>query len=425
MLFSLPSMAQVHFSSLQEVLDYAEKNAVSIRSAQIEENVNASNLKHSKGFLLPSVNGTAGFSDNIILQPTLVPAQLLNPSAPEGTFAELLFGRKFMHNTGVQVTWDVLNFQKWFAVKAAEEQSRLGKAATILVKYDTYYRLAETYYSILLVQQYLDISTRNLQTIDSICLKAKDKYSEGIIREEEFNRAEIQRIQAQNDLDNLNYSLKELHNQLQVQLGVSETITLSEQMLSEGNNAMNGITTTHPDVLVQEAQVDLARSSFRQAKTGYYPSVTLGYQYNYFWASDRFMDLGNANRLPQQFWGATLSIPIFNGFSVSEKVSQSKLALRQQELLLDDQRLNTAKADETLLSQYWQTKNQLGRTEDILKLQEINDRHTENRYESGVIGLDERLDKYRDLLSVQNQYMQSLSDYYINRSRIYIRQIAY
>ena len=45
-----------------------------------------------------------------------------------------------------------------------------------------------------------------------------------------------------------------------------------------------------------------------------------------------------------------------------------------------------------------------------------------NQNESGMISLDQRLDKYDDLLAVQNSYLQSLAEYTLAQYKIYIRQ---
>jgi outer membrane protein len=115
-------------------------------------------------------------------------------------------------------------------------------------------------------------------------------------------------------------------------------------------------------------------------------------------------------------------VPIFNGFATREKVLQTKLVLEQQQTLLENKKIQGAKEDETLVLQYQQSVQELQKQGEILDLQQQNDVFTANRYNSGIISLDERLDKFTDLLAVQNQYMQALSDYYISYYKIYIRQ---
>ena len=418
-----PAGAQISFSSLEQVLDYADNHAISIQSAKDQQEIAASKYKTSKAALLPSLSASAGFNDNITLQPTLVPANLFNPVAPAGTFNEYTFGRKYVYSTGAQASWDVVNFQKWFDIKTTDAARKLSEANIVNTKFQVYNQLAQTYYSILLTGKYIDIAKGNIAAADSICRIAKDKYEVGIFTEENLNRSKIQLAQAQQQASDLSSSLAQLYNQLQTQLNTNEqlvlTDTLSVAYADKKKEAT--ITSVHPQVQVQEAQLKLNEQQLLQSRSMLYPTLSLGYQYNQNWASDKMFDLSGANNLPQQFFAAKLNIPLFNGLATRGKISQSRIQLRQQQQVLENQRLAAQKEDENLELQYQQTIEDRNKQEEILLLQSSNDNHAKDRYESGIIGLDERLDKFTDLLQVQNQYMQSLSNYYINYFKRYIR----
>ncbi|WP_433811579.1 TolC family protein [Flavobacterium johnsoniae] len=421
---SFNAMGQVQFGSLQEVLAYADKNAISIQSALHQEQIATVKNKASKTALLPTVNASAGFNDNITLQPTLVPANLFNPAAPEGTYNEYTFGKRYVYNAGVQANWDVINFQKWFDIKISQAASQLNQANTINTKYQVYNQLAQTYFSILLTEKYLKISKENIVTADNIYQIAKDKYDIGIFTEENLNRSKIQLVQANQQVSSLESSLEQLYNQLQSQLNIDEPLILKDELLDKEMDTGNAlvITTSHPEVLVQEAQVQLSKKLLEQTKSLHYPTLTLGYQYNYNWATDKMTDLSQANNLPQQFWGLKLSVPIFNSFSTKSKIKQSKIQLQQEQMVLDSKKLVAKKDDDNLQIQYRQGTEDFRKQEEVLQLQNKNDTHSKNRYDSGIIGLDERLDKFKDLLEVQNQYMQSLSNQFISYYKLYIRR---
>lgn len=424
---SLGTRCQVQLGSLQEVLTYADQNAATIQTAKQQEQIAISKSRASKTALLPSVNGAAGFNDNITLQPTLVPANLLNPNAPEGSFNEFTFGRKYLYSSGVQANWDVLNFQKWFDIKCTEAALKLNEANTLNAKYQLYNQLAQTYYSILLTQKYLAFSRENARVADSISGIAADKYKAGIFTEENLNRSRIQQLQALQQVNSLAASYLQLNNQLQSQLSTSEVIILSDT-LSEGPievSADPGAMARHPEVLMQEAQVVLNQQQLAQTAALRWPTLTLGYQYNYNWATDKVSDFSGANHLPQQFWGVKLNVPLFNGWNTQSKITQSKIQLAQQQLVLESKKLQTQKEDENLQVQYRQYLNEVLRQKEILELQYKNDAHAGNRYKAGIMGLDERLDKFQDLLQVQNQYMQSLSNYYISYYKLHIRSLVW
>ena len=66
-----------------------------------------------------------------------------------------------MYSTGVQASWDIVNFQKWFAIKTTEATQKLNEANTVKARYQAYNQLAQTYYSILLTKKYIKICESN------------------------------------------------------------------------------------------------------------------------------------------------------------------------------------------------------------------------------------------------------------------------
>jgi outer membrane protein len=416
--------AQIQFHSFQEVLKYADENAVSLQSAVIGEQIANAGKNEAKSFLFPTVNATAGYNDNIRLAPTLVPAKIFNPAAPDGTFEELTFGKQHIYSTGVQAQWDILNFQKIFASQTANILAKESEINSQKSRFNTYNQLASTYYSLLLTQESIKIYEENAGTSKAIFENAKEKYQKGIISENELNAATIKHLQNQSILNQAKENLKQFYIQLQCQLNIGDDILVTD-------NPQNFILTdiavqnTHPDVLLQEMVVNKYQSLLKQSKAMHLPSLSLMYQYNYNLATNGFVDFSTANHLAQQFFGVKLNVPVFNGFATHQKVKQSKLEQKRQQLQLENTRLVKQKEDEMLLLELNQSSQQLADNKQIMDLQQQNDKHMENKYQGGIISLDERLDKYDDLLKLQNNYLQSLAAFTLAQYKIYIRKMDF
>ncbi|MEO1384883.1 MAG: TolC family protein, partial [Bacteroidota bacterium] len=181
----------------------------------------------------------------------------------------------------------------------------------------------------------------------------------------------------------------------------------------------------HIEVALQQASVQKYESILRQKKAAYYPSLNLYYQNNVNWAGDNFLNFSDVNQLPQQIFGLQLNVPIFKGLSTRQSVRQSEWELDLQQQQLANVQLVKQKEDELLQLQWAQASAQLRGSKEILTLQAASDVHVENRYQSGIIGLDDRLNKYNDLLKVQDQYLQSLASLTLSQYKIYIRQIDF
>lgn len=420
------TMAQKQFGSLPEVFRYADQHALPLQTSRLQEQISRSAEKQSKAYRLPTISGSGAFTDNITLQPTLVPEKLTNPAAPDNSYRELTFGRPFIYTAGVQAQWDMLNFQKWFASKTAIVQTHVATVQTAQTRYAMYNQLASTYYALLLSQEIDTIYAQNLATTSAIARHVADKYAQGLVSEEQRNRATIQQLQAERTLADIRTQYRQLFYDLQNQLNTTDSLALTETWQQPAESASPvSFAPIHPAILLQQSMLELAQSQLSQSKSLLYPSLSVGYQYNYSWATGGFTDFANANRLPQQFLSVRLNVPIFTGFATREKISQSELSIQAQQLQLTQARNQVAQEDQTLLLQYDQNRGQLQKARQILTLQQQNDRHVQNRYDGGIISLDERLDKLNDLFKAQNDYVQSLSNYSVSHYKTVIRQLDF
>jgi outer membrane protein len=424
MLLGLPAMAQIQFHSFQEVINFADARAISIQQATLGEQLAVAGKREAQTYLLPSLSASVGYNDNITLQPTLVPAQMFNPAAEENTFEELTFGTKYNYNRGIQAQWDVLNFQKIFAAKTAVLEAKKSKIHTDVSRLNTYNMLASTYYSILLTQESILIYEENVAVATSIFEHATTKYENGIISEADWNMATLKKLQNESNLNQAKHNLDQLYTQLQSQLNTNLDL---EVMDSPGSFVVktSDILTPHPEVLLQELEVRKYESLLKKSKAARYPTVSLFYQNNTTWATDNFMDFSGANQLPQQLFGVQINLSTGSLFSNKYKIKQSNLELQMQELTLENTKLVKQKEDELLQLQFKQATDQLTDQKQMLSLQEQNDVHAENQYQGGIMGLDERLNKYDDLLAAQDRYLQSLASFSIAQYKIFIRQLPF
>lgn len=417
------SNAQVVFHSIDELFAYADDNAIILKSATVNEQLFLSKVKEKKSDLLPDISASLGYNDNITLQPNLIPAQIFNPTAPEGEFSEVVFGTKYQYNGSLQVQWDVLNFQRIFAVEVSKLDLSKAKANTDLSRFNLYNQLASTYYSILLTQESIKVYEENVSVSDTILINALNQFQKGTISESAYNQALINSRQTTSQLKMSQNSLQQYYVQLQSQLHTQDTIKIDDNF--EQFDLVNATSLpAHPQLRLQKANLLSTEAQLKQTKALRLPTLSLVYQNSRTWATDDFLGFSNANELPQQIFGATLGMNLFD-FSAERKIEQSKINIELQKLELESFELEIQKEDELLQLQLAQGLAQLSDNEQILALQKKNDQHSENLYQSGLISLDNRLDKYKELLNAQNNYLSSLASLTLSKYKKHIRQIDF
>ena len=420
--FSL-SNAQVVFHSIDELFTYADDNAIILKSAAANEQLFLSKVKENKSDLLPDLKASLGYNDNITLQPNLIPAQIFNPAAPEGEFSEVTFGTKYQYSGSFQVQWNVLNFQKLFAVEVSKIEHSKAKASTEINRFNLYNQLASIYYSILLTQESIKVYEENVAVSDTILNNALNQFQKGTISESAYNQAIINSKQTKSQLKMSQNSLQQYYVQLQSQLHTQDTIKIEDDF-EQFDLLSSTSLEAHPQLLLQKANLSSAEAQFKQTKALRYPTLSLVYQNSRIWATDDFLDFSNANELPQQIFGVTLGINLFD-FSLERRVQQSKINIQLQQLELESSKIEIQKEDELLQLQLTQGYTQLRDNEQILVLQKKNDQHSENLYQSGLISIDNRLDKYKELLNAQNNYLSSLASLTLSKYKKHIRQIDF
>jgi outer membrane protein len=418
--------AQVTFSSLQEVFDYANKHEVSIQMSIMNEQISAVKVKQAKSQLYPQISGSAGYNDNISLSPTLVPSNLLNSSAPPGEYKKYKFGKKYMSDATVDVQWNLLDFQKRLLVKAALSEMEASKLSTASNKWNTYMNLASVYYSILITSKSFEFYNENVKTANLLLTSATDKYKNGMISEDVLDRGKIQQINAEKDLHATESSLKKLLCQLQSYLGTDDLIVVNDRADKYiGTDADLYFSTLHPDVKYKESLLDYDKLQLKQSKASNYPSLSLSYQYQYHWTSDKFMNYGGAISYNSQLLGVKLSIPIFTGFYNKNKIKEAEWNVKQAQFQLNATRTAKKKEDEMLKIDYLQSKHDFEDASTILTLRQDADSKISYKYQKGIISLDERLDKYQNLLNEQSNYIKNMGNYLIALYQVYIRHINF
>lgn len=420
--FPLVGYGQLHFSSIGEIWKYADENSTTLKLQDLTRS--SANLDRKKSYagIMPAVSANGLFTDNITIQSTLIPSSLFNPGAPADSYTEARFGRRYIYNANISAQMELLNAQTWFGIKAAKINEEIVAASGASIRKDLYTQLATAYFTCLLLQEIERNSKENLKTAGEIYSQALEKYSDGLISEIPLNTALINKEKAGKMLENagLNYSIQ--MNNLQLLLNTEDSIELQTDP-SAGNPL---IADRHfpedPEVRKAQLQMMLSQNQWRSSKAAFLPTLSAVYQYGSQVAGDNFLSFGNSNTVSQQYWGLRLSMPIFSGRTRKIQVQKSKIEYQrmQDQYRYTQQQVNTENTNRTL--SYFAARHSWEKSSSILELYRRNDLHASARLKEGVISLDERLKAYSDLLGGEQEYFQSLSDYYIQQYTLQLSQ---
>ncbi len=416
------AVAQLRMASLQDVWGYADTHNIQLQAANAGKETATIAVKQAKGAVLPSVSVNGVFTDNIKIQPTLIPANLFNPAAPAGTYTEATFGRRYIYNGSMNVQFDLINTKDWFSIKAAKLNNEMASLRLATQKQLLYEQLANAYYTYVLLNEAEKLFAENANAADKSYQAANNKFKEGLISEITLNTALINKEKAKKALAATveNKSLQ-LYT-LQSILNTTDSIVITEELQDVHPIVANNNFAIDPNVRLADIQLQAFKNEWKSSKAAFAPTLSAVYQYNTQVAADEFLKFSNSNTMPQQYWGLRLSIPVFSGNSRKYEVQKAKIDYNLKQKEAESTRLQADITNHTVLLAYNSSVTTYIQSKKILFLYQSNDTHAERRLNEGIISLDERLKVYADLISNQNEYLQSLSDYLIQQYRLQIRQ---
>jgi outer membrane protein len=410
------------FNSLEDLWNWADKNNIQIITAVAQSRITENEVMQSWGNLMPSLSLNGGFTDNIRIQPTLVPADLFG--GPKGVYREEQFGRTYLFNTGLLAQLNLVNLQDWFAIRAARYNDEIARLNILKTKREAYEKIADSYYSYLLQHELVTLSLANLHSCDSILQVSQYKFQQGQISEISMNTAYINREKAEKNMEasseNARISLSSL--KLLLGLGMKDSLAVNEDYGPLKMFVENGEFPADPSTEISAFQLSLSQNNLNAARASFAPTISAIYQWNGIKASDAFLTFANASNLPQEFWGLRLTFPIFTGFTRAFQVQKTRIELENQQKIYNSVKDQSDINDQTLRLEFHKASNALIKATEILNLYKKNDLHAARKLNEGLISLDERLRVYADYVANQNEFMQDLSEYFFQYYRIQIRK---
>jgi outer membrane protein len=430
-LLALPALlpAQTVFSSLEEVWRYADAHNVTIRTALYEADKSGYTKKQAYSALLPQVNATGAYTDNIALQTTLIPAEVFG--GPPGSFRTLQFGQQFVYTGGITAQMNVLNLQNWYNAKIARQTEELSKDSLANARKTVYQQIATQYYSYLLMREAYLLANQTAAIADSVYQSANNKFNEGVINEANLDVAKLNLERAQQTQITAQYQVLIAKNNIKALLGIKlrDSLTFIASLKGSIDIAMSGVFEEDPAIRLALNKTRISLNQYKMANSAFAPTINVLYSY----ATQRFDNKfepfsgfnGVAGWFPAQYWSLQASFPLFTSGSRWFQSRKGKINYNESLMQYEHTQNQLAINDENIRLNYGKAVAVLSKAENVMKLSLDNYTHITYRYEAGLSSLDERLNAFTDFISYQNQYLNSLSDMLVQLYQVKIRQQSF
>lgn len=408
------------FNTVDSLFKYAENQSIAIKTG--EQQVLLAKLQKisaQAGLVNFRMQTSFSLTDNVKLPVTYFPAEAFGGES--GTFKEVTTGQQFMGNVNFAPQIDLINPVSWTKLKSAKINQELTTVNNLIVKKSLFESISAGYYNIISLKEQIVILQKNLYTADTLQIIMQNKYTEGIVRQQDLNDATINKLALEDKLNQLKISLSQQYNALKILCDIpqSEDIIITETANYEQQFSID----LHTDNELQQQssllKLDLAKEDLRASRLDQYPTVSIvaydGWQQN---SRNQFFD-SNSNWVNSQYIGLRLSMPFpdINRFTLTKTTNINKTI---SELDAEHSKHQNYITNIQLTLDYEKAYSQLSTTKQIFLLKEENYQMALNQFNESILPSDKLLIAFNDMLASRLNYSAALANLLYTKSKIEI-----
>lgn len=368
--------------TLEEAKIYALENNLEIAIANNSVEIARKQIQETRGLGLPQIEFNGTFNHFLNLPVTVLEAQFLDPTAPDGETVAFEAGTKHTSTGAIQANQLLFNGSYIVALQVSKFYLTYEERAADLSKEDIIFNVIQAY-------QLASVAKMNKAFTDSLV-----QSTEKLVEQQQHYR-DLELI-LQEDMDQLNYSLLGAQSE-QTNAGIQYQNALNMLKLSMGYPMNDPIQISdEPKDLLQksaiqkgdihqnigysliEKKVRLSKYNIKNRTFENLPSLNAFFQHSYNAYRNEFDFFEDKKWFPQTVWGIQLKIPIFSGLSRYARTSQAKIQL------LNDQN-SLVQLERSLQFQEIQMKNNLRGAEQRMSLQKKNLELANTIYDNAIM----------------------------------------
>jgi outer membrane protein len=396
--------------SLADAVRLAKENNVgAITAANAVRSANLQ-IRAARAQLYPSVTGTV--SQNKSAGDRIGPSGTLIP-----------YASVWNYSTGVSINQTLFDGGKAFAdVRARKADVASAEASETAQEFNIALNVKQQYNTILAAkeaeaaaQAQLALANQQLQVSIAKVNAGAANVSDSLNSVVAVGNAQLNILSAQQSLNAASAAMTRLVGTPYLVTAVSsDTIDLARATIDSATLmkwALEG-----PTVRQFQAELTSAEAAQRSAKTGYFPTISAGFNYN---GSGTGAYGLNSDPFPySRALTLSLRLPIFNQYTRENSVAQAQINAENAQAQIKDQQLS---AQQTIITQIGLLRND----EEKMRVQQINVRASEEalrvnqqRYTLGAGTLLDVLTSESNLITARQQLIQTRLDYRNARAQI-------
>ncbi len=425
---------QTHAFTAKEAVDYALKNAVQVKNALLDIELQKQTNKEITAAALPQItgSGSVNYNPNVSVQtfPNFIAQGTYgvlvqnnvkdgngNPIVTPSDFGLInaAFGAKYAVNGGIDFNQLLFDGQVFIGLMARKASMKNAELAADVTKEQIKANVYKIYYQLVVGERQIGTINANIANYGKLLHDTKEIYKNGFAEkldvdkvQVQLNNLETEKLKAQNHIDAGKEGLKFLMNIRQHdQLILTDTLSVEElksNILDENYNYED-----RKEVQQLETAMELGKYNVKRYRLSKLPRVSLAANYSKSAQRNQF-DFFKGPYFTSSFIALRINVPIFDGGARNANIAIAKLNLMQMNNNLEQlkssidndvvqSRINMKSAFSTMDSQ-----------EKNIQLAHQVYNSTKLKYDQGLGSNQEIRNAQADLITAQNNYYSSLYD---------------
>lgn len=408
------------FTSVDELISYSVDKSVDIKNNEIR----FSQAQKSRLAALVSTIDVTGnllsaqFINNTKLGVNLFPAEVFG--GDPGTFREVQTGVQY--NTAINNFIDIklYNPNGYNNVKLANINIELTKSNNLLSLKQYQDNLVANYYNIINIQKQIQNTVQNIATSDSLLTIVKNKYEEGLIKQQDVNDANINHLQIQETFRQLNFLQEQYYLTLKTLADIPAEVKIEIAEKSELSEPRIMPTIAFNMLAVENSQLRerYARQSLKAANQSFLPTVSFQFSNSWNLYNTEFKPL-SGNWINSNYFGLKLNVPIPNSQQITNKYNADfdyQVAVNNTLKERNKSILEVKKYE----SEYRQAQSEIQSNEEILAIQRDTYSKNLNLYKEGIVALDVTIQSLNTVIATEYNLITAVSNLELVNAKINI-----
>jgi outer membrane protein TolC len=429
------SAQEAQIFSIEDAIKYAQENSISVQQSKLDFDRSKQQVREYTSIGLPQASINAEYNYNINLPTQLLP-DFLTPAVvgtleafqlvpagtganlPEGQPQPVQFGTKNNLRAGFNVNQLIFDGSYFVGLKAAKGLVQMTSKQTDLSIQQIKNNVKKSYLTVLIAEENRKILLKNIENLEKLLKESKAFKESGLIEQLDVDRLDLSLSNLKSEYEMVGRQVELAYNVLKFQMNypLYEAIGLSDSLNSmmeepsetDLNGKPNFDTRLEAQILKQSEYLN--ELNVKRYKMGYAPSVSAFFTNQYQIQRNNLFDKDEAGFFPITIVGASVNVPIFDGFNKDSKIKMAEIDRKKINLQLKQFELASTLELENARVAYKNAKERLSNQQKNLGLAERILNTTKVKYKEGIGSSMEITTAEQELYRTQANYMNAVYD---------------